>query len=81
MDHVCKMYSIVLLNQVVHTVSTTLYRVNILSDYLLKLRFSGKRRHVGWRNQLPLFSILKREVKKVKQSRYRPGVAQRVPGS
>jgi hypothetical protein len=61
MRHTCKTHSILLLNQVVHTVTTTLYRFNFRIDYLLTLRFSGKRRRVGWRNQLPLLSTLKRK--------------------
>jgi hypothetical protein len=54
-------HSILMLNKVVHILTTTLYRVNFSSDYLLTLRFSGKRRREGWRNHLPLLSTLKRE--------------------
>ena len=61
MKHTCKMYSTLMLNQVVRTVTTTLYRINFRSDYLLTLQFSGKERRVGCRNQLPLLSTLKRE--------------------
>jgi hypothetical protein len=61
MKHVCKMHSILMLNRVVHRVTTTLYSVNFRSDYLFTLRFSGKRRRVGWRNQLHLLSTLKGE--------------------
>ena len=45
-----------MLNQVVHTVTTTLYRVKFRIDYLLTLRFSGKRPRVGWRNLFTLHS-------------------------
>jgi hypothetical protein len=55
------MHSTLKLNQLVKTVSTTLYRINFRSDYLLTLQFSAKQRRVGWRNQLPLLSTLKRE--------------------